>query len=47
MSFFFVMYGFYFNVLSSIKDDRSESEVLITRKKTEEFENESKKLKER
>jgi hypothetical protein len=47
ISSFFAIYGFYFNVLSSVRDDRSKSEVLIARKKAEKFENEDKKLKER
>jgi hypothetical protein len=47
ISFFFVIYGFYLNVPSSVKDDRSKSEVLITRKKTEKFKNEGKELKKR
>jgi hypothetical protein len=47
ISFFFAIYNFYFNVLSSVKDDRLKDEVLITRKKIKEFENENKKLKER
>jgi hypothetical protein len=47
MNPFFAIYGFYFNVLSSVKDDRLKSEVLITRKKIEKFENENKKLKKR
>jgi hypothetical protein len=47
ISSFFAIYGFYFNVLSSVKDNRLKSEVLITRKKTEKFKNEDKELKER
>jgi hypothetical protein len=47
ISSFFAMYGFYFNVLSLVRDNRLKSEVLTARKKTEKFENESKKLKER
>jgi hypothetical protein len=47
MSSFFVIYDFYLNILSSVKDNRPKNEVLITRKKIKEFENESKKLKER
>jgi hypothetical protein len=47
ISSFFAIYDFYFNVFSSVKDDRLKSEVLTTRKKAEEFENEDKKLKER
>jgi hypothetical protein len=47
ISSFFVIYSFYFNIFSSVKDDRLKSEVFITRKKTEKFENESKKLKKR
>jgi hypothetical protein len=47
ISFFFVMYSFYFNILSSVRDDRLKSEVLIIRKKVKKFENEGKKLKKR
>jgi hypothetical protein len=47
MSSFFVIYNFYFNVFSSVRDDRLKNEVLITRKKIKEFENEDKKLKKR
>jgi hypothetical protein len=47
ISSFFVIYGFYLNVLSSTKDDRLKSEVLIIRKKIKEFESEIKKLKKR
>jgi hypothetical protein len=47
ISSFFVIYSFYFNVLSSVKDNRLKGEVLITRKKIKEFENENKELKER
>jgi hypothetical protein len=39
MSFFFVMYDFYLNILSSVKDNRLKSEVPVTRKKAEKFEN--------
>jgi hypothetical protein len=42
---FFVIYSFYFNVFSSIKDDRLKSEVSVTRKKIKEFKNEGKELK--
>jgi hypothetical protein len=45
ISFFFAMYNFYFNILSSVKDDRLKNEVLIIRKKVKEFENENKKIK--
>jgi hypothetical protein len=45
ISFFFAIYGFYFNILSSVKDDRLKNEVPITRKKIKKFENEGKKLK--
>jgi hypothetical protein len=47
ISSFFVIYNFYFNVSSLVRDDRLKSEVFITRKKTEEFENEDKRLKKR
>jgi hypothetical protein len=47
MSSFFVIYGFYLNVLSLIKNDRLKGEVLITRKKIKKFENEGKELKKR
>jgi hypothetical protein len=46
ISSFFAIYDFYFNVLSSVKDNRLKSEVLITKEKKN-FENENKKLKER
>jgi hypothetical protein len=41
---FFAIYGFYFNISSSIKDDRLKREIPIARKKAEEFEHENKKL---
>jgi hypothetical protein len=41
------MYSFYFNIFSLVRDDRLKGEVFIARKKTEKFENEGKKLKER
>jgi hypothetical protein len=44
---FFAIYGFYFNILLSIKDNRLEREMLIARKKIEEFEREGKELAER
>jgi hypothetical protein len=47
ISSFFAIYGFYLNIPSLVRDDRLKGEVLITRKKTEEFENEGKKLKKR
>jgi hypothetical protein len=47
MSSFFAMYGFHFNVPSSVRDDRLEGEVPVVRKKAEEFENEGKELEER
>jgi hypothetical protein len=47
ISSFFAIYNFYFNVFSSVKDDRLKNEVLITKKKIKKFENEDKKLEER
>jgi hypothetical protein len=47
ISFFFIIYGFYLNVPSLVRDDRLKSEVPAARKKTEEFESEGKKLEER
>jgi hypothetical protein len=44
---FFAIYGFYFNISLSVKDDRPEEKVFIARKKVEEFEYEGKKLAER
>jgi hypothetical protein len=44
---FFAIYGFYFNISLSVKDDYLEREVSIARKKAEEFEHEGKKLAER
>jgi hypothetical protein len=44
---FFAIYSFYFNVSSSIKDDRPKREVPIAREKVENFESENKKLAER
>jgi hypothetical protein len=44
---FFAIYDFYFNVSSSVKDDRLEGKMFTTRKKAEEFEYEGKKLAER
>jgi hypothetical protein len=44
MSPFFAMYDFYLNVSSLIRDDRSEREILIARKKIKEFNNKGKEL---
>jgi hypothetical protein len=41
------MYGFYFNVSLSVKDDYLGREVSIARKKAEEFKHKGKKLTER
>jgi hypothetical protein len=41
------MYGFHPNIPSSVRDDRPEGEVPVTRKKAEEFKNEGKELTER
>jgi hypothetical protein len=47
ISSFFVIYDFYLNVPSLVKDDRLKSEVPAARKKIKEFENEGKELEER
>jgi hypothetical protein len=47
ISLFFAIYSFYFNVSSSIKDDRPKGEILIAREKVENFKNEDKELIER
>jgi hypothetical protein len=44
---FFAIYGFYFNIPSSVKDDYLKRKMFIARKKAEEFEHEGKKLAER
>jgi hypothetical protein len=44
---FFVIYGFYFNISLSVKDDYLEGEVFTAKKKAEEFKREGKKLAER
>jgi hypothetical protein len=41
---FFTMYDFYLNVPSSVRDNHSEREMLIVRKKIEEFNNKDKEL---
>jgi hypothetical protein len=47
ISLFFAIYGFYFNISLSVKDDYLEKKMLATRKKAKEFEHEGKKLAER
>jgi hypothetical protein len=47
ISSFFAIYGFYFNISLSVKDDYLEGEMPAARKKVEEFEHEGKKLAER
>jgi hypothetical protein len=44
ISLFFAIYGFYFNISLSVKDDYPEEEMPVTRKKAEKFEHEGKKL---
>jgi hypothetical protein len=44
---FLAIYDFYFNVPSSVRDNRLKGEVFTAKKKTKEFENEGKKLKKR
>jgi hypothetical protein len=47
ISRFFVIYGFYFNVSLSVRDDYLERKMPAARKKVEEFKHEGKKLAER
>jgi hypothetical protein len=44
ISSFFIMYDFYLNAPSSVRDNHSEKEMFITRKKVEEFNNKDKEL---
>jgi hypothetical protein len=47
ISLFFAIYGFYFNISLSIKDDYLEREIPVARKKVKEFKHEGKELAER
>jgi hypothetical protein len=44
ISLFFAIYGFYFNISLSVKDDYLKRKILVARKKAEEFEYKGKKL---